>query len=269
MRWFEPFTVSPDLRGVLEARYVATTAGRHDLIPDGCMDLLWTAAGRTVLCGPDTRAWSFELPVGTEVAGVRFRPGSASAVFRLDAATVVDQRIDLAALLGDAEARVVDERLAAADGPFGRLGVLEDLVRRRTRDADPDAGVRLAALVTSARVAGVDDLAEQSGVSGRQVRRRFDRTVGYGPAFLARIARLQRFARAAARSPGRSVAELAVFAGYVDQAHLAKDCRSIADVTPRELIAVLPRTSLAPTLGDLDVTRLGVATPAERSRSAA
>ena len=97
----------------------------------------------------------------------------------------------------------------------------------------------------------MDVLADRAGLSARQLRRRFDRAVGYGPAFLARVARLQRFAKAAVRSPELGLAELAAVAGYADQPHLAKDTRAITDRTPRQLIAVLGLSSLA-VGGDLD-----------------
>ena len=96
-------------------------------------------------------------------------------------------------------------------------------------------------------------MAAATGVSTRQLRRRFDRAIGYGPAFFARIARMQRFARRAARAPHLGIAEVAAGSGYADQAHAAKDCRAIAGMTPRQLIAALPRTSVAVTLGDAAV----------------
>lgn len=86
---------------------MATTAGRHHLIPDVCMDLLWIDGVGLRLCGPDSQAWSFELTPGTAVAGIRFRPGAAAGLFRIDALDVRDQRIDGAALIGGGEARRV------------------------------------------------------------------------------------------------------------------------------------------------------------------
>jgi AraC-like DNA-binding protein len=150
--------------------------------------------------------------------------------------------------------------------------VLEDFVRGRAGEPEPGSTTELAALVASDPAYGVEHLAVETGVSSRQLRRRFDRGVGYGPAFFARIARLQRFARAAARSPGRGIAELAASAGYVDQAHLAKDCRALAGMTPRELLDVLPRTSVAVTVVDHDVRRVRSvqdAGPRDGRRSAA
>lgn len=209
------------------------------------MDLLWIEGRGVFLCGPDTRSWSFELPPGTQVAGIRFRPGAAASVLGVDAAEIRDQRVVAEDLLGGRVARVLDERVAAGRDRLARMDVLEQLVRRREGDFDRDGTVELAALVAADPAYGVDRLAAETGVCSRQLRRRFDHTVGYGPAFFARIVRLQRFARSAARSPRCSIAELAVLSGYADQSHLSKDCRSIVAATPRTLIDMLPRTSLA------------------------
>ena len=249
MSWFRPLRPAPDTRDVLACRYVAVSAGHHDLLPDGCVDLVWTVGRGAMVCGPDTAGWSFDMPEGVEMAGVRFRPGAASGVLGLAASELVDRRVPLADLLGARAARLLGARLdAAVDGP-GRLAALEDLVRSRLDVADPTIGMAHVLVVDPGTSVGA--LAERAGLSARQLRRRFDRTVGYGPAFLARVARLQRFAKGAVRAPGLGIAELAAAAGYADQSHLAKDTRAIADRTPRELIGVLGCSSLAVS-GDLD-----------------
>jgi AraC-like DNA-binding protein len=241
--WFVPTVPSPDVCDVLDCRYVAASAGHHDLLPDGCMDLVWTAAMGIVVCGPDTHGWSFDMPIGREMAGVRFRPGAAAAVFGVPANELVDRRVPLADLLGGRTARVLTERLGEAADGDGRMAALEDLVRAHRDDVDPT--VELASLLAHDPGTSVDALGDHAGVSARQLRRRFDRAVGYGPAFYGRIARLQRFAAGAVRRPDLGLAELAAAAGYADQPHLAKDARAIAGRTPRELIGVLDRSSLA------------------------
>lgn len=233
---------------MLACRWTATSAGRHELIPDGCLDLLWIDGGGTWICGPDTRSWGFDLPPGTAMSGVRFRPGAAGAALRVDASELRDVRVALADLLGSGADRILSERLDGAAGSGQRLRVLEDFVRSRCGEHDPGSTAGLADLVASDPAYGVEQLAAATGVSSRQLRRRFNRGVGYGPAFFARIARLQRFARVAARSSGRGIAGLAASVGYVDQAHLAKDCRALAAMTPRQLIDVLPHTSVVVTV---------------------
>jgi AraC-like DNA-binding protein len=247
VRWFAPLAPAPDLHEVVECRYTAAAVGHHDLLPDGRMDLVWTEPLGAVLCGPDTRAWSFEMPAGREIAGVRFRPGAAAGVFGVSAAELVDRRVPLADVLGSRVARQLEERLAGATDE-GRPGLLDDLVRRHA-PAAPDPASAWARQVAGDPRTGVDAVAAAAGLSARQLRRRFDRAVGYGPAFLARVARLQRFAQHALTHPDRGLAELAAAAGYVDQAHLAKDTRAIAGRSPRQVRASLDRSSIVVDVG--------------------
>jgi transcriptional regulator GlxA family with amidase domain len=157
--------------------------------------------------------------------------------------------VALADVLGAAAERRLVTRLEAAPTVGARLDAVEALVRQHRRDADPV--VQLAAAVADDPGRGAAALASDAGWSGRQLRRRFDRAVGYGPGFYTRIARLQRFAHVAARHPERGLAELAASAGYTDQSHLARDTRDIAGRTPAALAGCLDGTSLAVELGDV------------------
>lgn len=76
MRWYEPVPPRAALDGVLACPWTAQPTGRHRLVPDACIDLLWlTASGRGAraghgelwLCGPETSAGWFRLPPGVEV----------------------------------------------------------------------------------------------------------------------------------------------------------------------------------------------------------
>ncbi|TWG06547.1 hypothetical protein FHX80_115042 [Streptomyces brevispora] len=51
----------------------------HPVLPDGCMDLLWTG-GRLLVAGPDTRAAPTSGSDGGSHAGIRFAPGTAPAL---------------------------------------------------------------------------------------------------------------------------------------------------------------------------------------------
>ena len=134
------------------------------------------------------------------MAGVRFRAGAAAGVFRVDAASLVDRRVGLADVVGSRTARrFADalERGARRRGAHGRLRGARATTgarRRRRRSGWPASS-------PPTRGRGWTTLAGRAGLSARQLRRRFDRAVGYGPAFFARIARLQRFATVAVRRP--------------------------------------------------------------------
>jgi transcriptional regulator GlxA family with amidase domain len=67
------------------------------------------------------------------------------------------------------------------------------------------------------------------------LRRRFHTAVGYGPATLARILRFGRFL--SLLDGGRDdLAGLAFEAGYADQAHLSRETRRLAGLSPAGLL---------------------------------
>ena len=74
----------------------------------------------------------------------------------------------------------------------------------------------------------------------RQLRRRCHAAVGYGPKTLQRVLRFRRFvSRIDAGLPSgqaaHDLAALAVQVGYADQAHLTRECRALAGLTPAAL----------------------------------
>jgi AraC-like DNA-binding protein len=193
------------------------------ILPDGCMDLIWSS-GRVFVAGPDTATEETTAPPGTRTFGLRFAVGTGPGVLGVPADAFTDLEVPLADVWGSAAAR----RLAEAGDP---LRALEDAAARRWRPPDR-AMVAVAAQARAGRP--VDAIADSCGLSARQLLRRCTSTFGYGPKLLTRVLRLQR-ALELARA-GTPFAEVAAVAGYADQAHLARDVRSLAGVPLRTLL---------------------------------
>ncbi|MFD0363509.1 helix-turn-helix domain-containing protein [Nocardia sp. GCM10030253] len=210
------------------------TVTGHDLglpvLPDGCMDLLWSG-GKLSVAGPDTGAYRPTVPVGTSFAGIRFFPGSAPALLGVPAHELRDRRVELADLWPSATVRQLTEQLDAADD---RIAALEALVLRRAAETEPPDPIlrRIAVALDSGW--SVAATAEAAGLGARRLHRRSLAAFGYGPKTLARVLRLQR-ALAAARS-GVPLADTAARTGYADQAHLAREVRELAGMPLRELL---------------------------------
>jgi transcriptional regulator GlxA family with amidase domain len=82
----------------------------------------------------------------------------------------------------------------------------------------------------------VTGLAPTLTVSERQLRRRFDAAVGYGPKTLQRVLRFRRVIDLLTAAPGATdLADLAVLAGYADQAHLTRETTRLAGLPPAAL----------------------------------
>ncbi|MGV9380542.1 DUF6597 domain-containing transcriptional factor [Nonomuraea sp. NPDC003707] len=125
--------------------------------------------------------------------------------------------------------RVVDA------APPGRLDAMLAAVRGRLArevPADP-AGAAIAGALRMGRSVG--EVAWDLGFSERQLHRRSLVTFGYAPKILQRIVRFQR-ALALARA-GVPLAEVAVTAGYADQAHLSHDVKRLSGVSMRHLVS--------------------------------
>jgi AraC-like DNA-binding protein len=201
------------------------------VVPDGCIDIVWTEGSGTQVVGPNTRAFLVPLAARTRVAGVRLHPGAAPALLGVDAVALRDAQVAIEDVWGDAGSRL-GERLDSHDDRVGAL--LAALADRAPRASRPDPLVRAAVARLDAPQVAVAPLADELGLSARQLRRRFERDVGYGPKRLARVLRLARALDAARR--GVELARAAAGAGYVDQAHFAHDCRSLAGAAPSALL---------------------------------
>jgi AraC-like DNA-binding protein len=215
------------------------------VLPDGCIDLIWTA-GRVLVAGPDTRAVLVPPVPGVGYVGVRLPPGVGPAVLGVPAHALRDRRVPLAEVWTRPASwhpgpAWLEDRLAASADP-GRL--LEALVRDRLREGDgadergatlhPDAAL-LPAVAALRRGASVAAVARSVGLGERQLHRRSLVSFGYGPKTLARILRLgQALDLARAGLPWSTVAAVA---GYSDQPHLARDVRAITGVPLAALLA--------------------------------
>jgi AraC-like DNA-binding protein len=176
------------------------------VVPDGCVDVIRLASGRLFVAGADTGPVLEQLTPGDTAYGVRLRPGAAQAVLGIDVSELRGGRVDLADLWGT------------------------ERVDLRLEDKEPDRlVVEAARRLSTMRVA---EVAEELGVSERQLRRRVTSSVGYGPKTLARVARLQRLERTTG-----DLAQRALAAGYASQAHMGDEVRRLTGLTPATYLA--------------------------------
>jgi AraC-like DNA-binding protein len=217
------------LTGAVVWTKAPAAAGAGPVLPDGCMDLLWSE-GRLLVAGPDTRAY---VPAGPPAlwAGVRFFPGTAPGYLGVSAQELRDRRVDLSELWPAAAVRRLRGRLEAATDPAAALEAA--VLELADRSGPPDPLLRhLVAALDAGRPVGAT--AGELGLGPRQLHRRSLAAFGYGPKTLARVLRLQR-ALALARA-GVPFARAAARAGFADQAHLARDVRELAGMPLRRLL---------------------------------
>jgi AraC-like DNA-binding protein len=237
----------PELTGYVQCFWTETTGdrpGEPDLrvLPDGCVDVVWRAGSPPVVVGPATHQIFPKIPPGATLVGARFHSGMAPIALHVPASELLNAEARLTDLWGRADVPPLgrfDDSRAPADG----LGTLRALVRGRlARGATGDGLVRAAAQWLMGHPAGrLDALYDLAALSERQLRRRFEAAVGYGPKTFQRIVRFRTWLRLAERTPAeqRSLAELAAEAGYADQAHLTREVTRLAGLSPTVLLATM------------------------------
>jgi AraC-like DNA-binding protein len=221
------------------------SGGTETVLPDGSIDLVWREGHAPFLAGPDTGPVPSERPPGSTVVGVSFRPGAAPAMLGIPADELRDLRVPLAEVWGGDAG--LEQRLDDGEAPRARLRVIERELRRRLKDAErPDRlVVEAVARLRAPAPRRVCAIGEELGISERQLRRRFNAAVGYGPKTLARVLRFQRMLALARNGASRDLGHLAVDAGYADQAHMTAECTRLAGAPPARLLAeryLLPTT---------------------------
>jgi AraC-like DNA-binding protein len=242
---YREFRPPPDLAHIVRCVWVREGTGEAALVlPDGCLDIL-VRDGRALVAGPDTGPVAAPLAPGQRVTGVRLWPGAGGAALGVPAAELRDRRVPLDDLWGHA-ARAIGER--AGDDPVA----LVDGLRARLSAAAPDPRVVAAAQrLARSPATPVPALAAAVGLGERQLRRRFQDAVGYGPKTFARVARF-RFALALLHA-GEPPAGVAAAAGFADQAHLTRELGALAGCTPGAVARVdglrMPRPDLSSASG--------------------
>ena len=216
----------------------AAPAAPYRILPDGCADILFDLANgvEALVVGPMTRALVLPPDREARFLGVRFRPGAAGAFLAVPLSTLVDARVALDAIWTDA----ADTRDAVAEGgAAGRaVDVLESGLRARLRrSAGPLPRIRalIESLAAAEEATSVAALAAGAGITRQHLGRVFAQHVGYGPKTLARILRLRRAMSLIASRRGRPLADVALDAGYYDQAHMNADFRDLAGRPPLAL----------------------------------
>jgi AraC-like DNA-binding protein len=209
------------------------------VLPDACTDLIWEQGRGAHVAGPDTGPVPVRLAAGTVILGARFRPSAGGPALGIPLSELRDQRADLADL------RSADAcRLSATLDPATAADRILDVTGALVADARPDLAVAQAARLLHDPRARAEDVAGDVGLSPRQLRRRCHDAIGYGPKTLQRVFRFRRFVARVDALPrdsagsglaGHDLADLAAQAGYADQAHLTRECRLLAGLTPAAL----------------------------------
>ena len=210
---------------------------------------------RLLFAGQMSRPLILQPGVVCGVIGVRFRPAGARALIGIAMHETTDTRLNMIDVWGHDGDLLLDQ-VHSQRSPKARIGVVEAFLARKF------AAVRIApdALVTgcvdllqqSAGLVTIDALAAVANLSGRQLERRFLIHVGIPPRLLASIFRFRRVFASIEQgaAPSARWTQAALSTGYFDQAHMNRDFKRFAGVSPQAFYRGLGGLAAAMLNGD-------------------
>jgi len=195
--------------------------------------LVWS---RGIVHGPQ---WNFyesgTKPAGS-VVGVSFRPGAAGAILGAPITELTDRHVPIDAFWGS-RGEALREQLLASHSPAAAFRILEEeLIARLRRPLliHPAIAHTLALHQNTGPTCRVADMQRAAGYSPRHFNALFRAAVGLTPKHFYRVKRFTEVLRSLAKGNIARLADLAASTGYADQAHMTREFREFAGVTPTQ-----------------------------------
>jgi len=188
-------------------------------------------AGFVNVGGPRATAYVRDVSRPALSVGAELEPGAGAWFLGVPADELAARHTPLCELWG-AEAALTRERLLETATPARQLDVLEAALLARLAQVPSYSPVLAQALTCFAQRSEVSDVVAASRYSHRHFVELFRRSVGLPPKLYTRVARFQRALKLARGARAPSWAELAVLAGYSDQAHFNREFREFTGLSP-------------------------------------
>ncbi|MBQ5945892.1 AraC family transcriptional regulator [Massilia sp. ST3] len=202
-------------------------------------DARGTRVATPVLGGARTSFYIKEAADPVLSVGVQLLPGALQALFGVSAAELAGRHTPLSELWG-ATADTLLQQLAEQSDPRRQLFLLESALAAHF-PAEPTLhpSVRRA-LGACTRPGRIDEMVVESRYSHRGFIALFRQATGMSPKRYARLMRFQALLASLREHPAASLGALAYGAGYSDQAHLTREFREFAGVTPAQYRLLAP-----------------------------
>jgi AraC-like DNA-binding protein len=231
--------------------HAALNGARQALLPDGRFQLVISLAERPIsaLIDPmgDSEGPAPSLLIGIRsrfnflytaklgsAMGVVFRPGCVHAFLGTITGAFHNKNVSLDLLWGSM-ARSLRDRLCTADNPAEKFRVLDGaLLQHFNERFCLNAAVRYALreFARTPEVPRVRELAYEVGLSRRRFSQIFREQIGLTPKLYCRLQRFQNALRLIGSSASVDWAQLALTAGYCDQAHFSHEFHDFSGISP-------------------------------------
>ena len=167
---------------------------------------------------------------------VVFRPTGLYQLFGIEMSQFIDRSYEAGSVIGN-EITEVWQQLGEARNFRERILIMEDFLSRRTTKQHSNISSLTHRIGEHRGAIRIADLAHASGLSVRQLERKFRAQTGLSPKAYSRIVRYESALRMKASAPGRPWGTIAHDLRYSDQMHMVHDFQDLSGETPSAALA--------------------------------
>lgn len=249
----------------LEVQVETTDPFIHRALPDNCVELIFYCKGKLSISSPegeegDTFASGvfgqtkkfrqFRTNNGFNLFGVYLYPHSFKMLFNLPANKLHNEKVDSETLWGT-EGKMLEEQIISATSFGERIQLASGFFLGRIKmisSHDRAFMHHIKSVVDNNNLLSIPSFAHDCNLSRRQFERKFKAFSGLSPKDFFSIVRFKNVLKEAAQG-NKSLAQIAVDAGYYDQSHFANEFKRLSGYSPGEFI------QNSPDAADLRATR--------------
>jgi len=196
-------------------------------------DVVYT--DNVILLPVNKEARLLTLPSGCQLAGIHFQPGISYGIFEQQPATPIVIN----------ESTIKQYKLASAFLSIAKIlaKISNHTKRVKTLKRWVIAEIDFSKVITKQLLQSMSviNIAQQvptkindAPLSQRQIERQFQKRMGMTPKQYLRVLRVKRTLAALKQHPENNLVSLALDNGFSDQAHMTRECKQIAKITPRQ-----------------------------------
>ncbi|MBO9727202.1 MAG: AraC family transcriptional regulator [Chitinophaga sp.] len=238
------------LMDYVDAYWVSTTVslGQQRILPDTCADIIFNIGEEIITIdngdkiaphtafavGTMTAFQDSQIAAGTQLLGIRFRPGGLYAFIGLPLQLITDIHLPLKVMAGNWHT-LLEPILAKERSVPAKIRCLEKFLLQQLPEKKVITGSihhTITQIQQSKGNVAVEALAASVFMSPRNFERHFLQTVGVSPKKFSRIVRFIAIKQQLKGSTNTPLLSLALENGFYDHAHLTREFSAFAGVSP-------------------------------------
>ena len=203
-------------------------------------DILGQNVGTSLIGGARATPYIKDVSISAPSVGAVLRPGAIDVLADVSAIELAGRHTQLENLLPHSRLSSIIDQLRETSQICARLRIFEDFLSSRLPQVHAIHPLVAHALERFDARACVWDIVTETGFSQRHFTRTFTQWVGLAPKTYCRVRRFGRVLKQMDAILAPNLADLAAAEGYADQAHMTREFRALAGLTPAQYVTVSP-----------------------------